>query len=669
VMSVALKHLNEVPPPPRMYNPDLPPPVEAVIMRALDKDPQRRPATGAELARNLENAFGPDITHIPEGVATPSVTDMLDSSPSAPSSDAQARVGSTITPPPASYAADDGKPDSGLSALAGRFARRRQQKADEAALQSLSADELEIDEDTLGSILEHYADPRDIGLVGPDATGITLPERPDDSRITPDGEKPRKRERRRRRVRVGVLLPLALVLAVLAGAVWFGTRDSDDGGDSDAGIVLSTRERTQTATFEAATRSALLAVANEMATANAEASATQRAAATATRPSTATVEGASGGATEAPTDTPSATPTVEPTDTATATATASATLTVTPSATATTAPTVTLTAAATVPAAEVTGTEPGTPVVMLTGPEPNVRLMYDAEQFLLINISDQTLDVSQLLFVQELPNGTTLSFRTANWNRSDITDPTDELRSGGCYQLLTADATQMPPDEEVCPQFLGYFRSVIANRYFWLSDEPGAVFTVRDLSTDIMLGTCLIEAGDCAFYVGPDAVEMTPTPRIPTAVPQPTVAATPTPTVATTGDMRMIYDDDSFLIVNVSDRELDISQLVFEQELPDSAVRRFEAQGWNRSDVVRPPSQMSVSGCYQLVTGDGTQVSPSRDVCLRFLGWFRTGVARRYFWLSDQPGAVFTVRDAATDTIIGTCPIEPGTCLISLPVS
>jgi serine/threonine protein kinase len=57
-MSVALKHLNEQPPPPSQFVPDIPPPVEQVVMKALNKDPKDRFATGMSMVRALEAAFG-----------------------------------------------------------------------------------------------------------------------------------------------------------------------------------------------------------------------------------------------------------------------------------------------------------------------------------------------------------------------------------------------------------------------------------------------------------------------------------------------------------------------------------------------------------------------------------------------------------------------------------
>ena len=53
-MSMLAKHIHESPPPPRDLNPNLPVDVEAVLLRALAKDPSQRYQTAAEMAAELE---------------------------------------------------------------------------------------------------------------------------------------------------------------------------------------------------------------------------------------------------------------------------------------------------------------------------------------------------------------------------------------------------------------------------------------------------------------------------------------------------------------------------------------------------------------------------------------------------------------------------------------
>jgi serine/threonine-protein kinase len=53
VMAVVLKHIQQPPPRPRQVNPRLPPELEAIILRCLEKDPARRYQHVAELLKEL----------------------------------------------------------------------------------------------------------------------------------------------------------------------------------------------------------------------------------------------------------------------------------------------------------------------------------------------------------------------------------------------------------------------------------------------------------------------------------------------------------------------------------------------------------------------------------------------------------------------------------------
>ena len=55
-ISIALKHINELPVPPGQLRPGLPPALEAVVMRALEKDPARRFQSAEEFIAALERA-------------------------------------------------------------------------------------------------------------------------------------------------------------------------------------------------------------------------------------------------------------------------------------------------------------------------------------------------------------------------------------------------------------------------------------------------------------------------------------------------------------------------------------------------------------------------------------------------------------------------------------
>ena len=54
-ISVALKQVNEIPEPPSVHNPSISPEFEAIIMKALEKDPKKRFASADEMRRELNN--------------------------------------------------------------------------------------------------------------------------------------------------------------------------------------------------------------------------------------------------------------------------------------------------------------------------------------------------------------------------------------------------------------------------------------------------------------------------------------------------------------------------------------------------------------------------------------------------------------------------------------
>ena len=83
-MSVALKHLTERPPAPRTINPNLSEQVEAVLLKALAKEPQQRYANGAALIDALEAALQAQRESSGDYLALPPVPAGADGRPARP---------------------------------------------------------------------------------------------------------------------------------------------------------------------------------------------------------------------------------------------------------------------------------------------------------------------------------------------------------------------------------------------------------------------------------------------------------------------------------------------------------------------------------------------------------------------------------------------------------
>jgi serine/threonine protein kinase len=634
VMSVALKHLNDPPPPPTLHNPDLPPAVEQVILRALEKEPARRFRTGAAFADALERAYAQASAHLHSGppiaelmkwenlpdktLQTPPPTFPIPEPPPPPP---------RRTPPIAPYVLP-------VQGVASRFAQRRQEKETEEALRAVADGDLALDAEALEDLLDSYDDPRqaDAARLRPAADVSADPE----ARAR-EWSGAARAARPRRRVRL--LLVALILLAIAGGSVVLGTRDGDREGETDTGVGAVALSLTETPPPTA------LPVTTPAPTETPEPPASPAALAT---EANGALVAAAPTATPSPSFTATLTPSVTPSDVPTEA----------PSATPTPSPTTTPSATPTMPPS-------ATP-----GPPPTLRLLYERDTLLLVNVSGGALDIRGLVFEQTPTEGPARLFRAFAWDRQGVADRPDSMRAGGCYQLVTRTATQTQPDRALCPEFLGFVRLDNDLRYFWEAGSEDATFTVRLVGAVSPLAVCAIAAGECGVYL--EAAPASPTPpsaATPLLAPSPSPAATAMPSPTSTPlapDIRLLYDGAQVLAVNVSGEEQDISGLVFEQLLSDGTVLRFEAQQWDRPDAILPPAQMLAGGCYQLVTAEGERTLPDGAGCERLLGWLRTGIPSRYFWLADDPGAVFTVRRADVTGPLATCAVAAGECAFSL---
>jgi serine/threonine protein kinase len=362
-MSVALKHINEAPPPPRRYNPALTLEVERVLLRALEKKPQDRFPTGEAMASALARAL--------DGVGV------------------------------------------GASALPNW------------------ADEIPLDDLDLEQLSTAY-----------ESTRPTL------SRV--------KRVRRRRAATRGALLIALIVIGALAAVPQFASAPGESASNGGVRIAAETPESAQTA-------SPLLVAQAE----TGAPSFTPTAAASPT--STRTLS-----STRTRTATPSPSPTRTPTHTGTPTRTPS--WTPSPSHTRTPRPTLT--------------PMPALPTAAPTESAGGVLLTYD-RAFVLLNATDSTIDISDLIFVQTRPDGQVRRFEAVRWSGGFF--GVGVLPAGDCFLIwaLFEDEPALPPScqDRQAWQIVGEIRQ------FWRSDQPDAVFEVR--RGDAVLARCPIAAGRC----------------------------------------------------------------------------------------------------------------------------------------------------------------------------
>lgn len=371
-MSVALKHINEAPPPPRRYNPALTSEVERVLLRALEKKPQDRFPTGEAMSSALTRALDG------VGVGAAAVPDWDDQAP---------------------------------------------------------LDDLDLDQLSTAFV----------------ATRPTL------SRV--------KRVKRQRIMTWAALLVILVVIGALIAAPQFASAPGDG-----SPIATDTLAPSQTA-------SPVLVAQVESTTPSLMPTATPSATSTRTASPTRTLTATR---TPSPTATHTLTATQTPTSTRTMTRTATRTPTRTPLPTETSTPRPTRTPIPPLPTRTPTDDPNAVPLL----------LIYD-RAFILLNRSDSTVYISDLTFVQTLPDGRTRRFEAARWSGGIF--GAGVLTAGDCFLIwgLFDDEPPLPP---ICASRQAW-QIVGEIRQFWRSDAPGAIFEVR--RGDAVLARCPIDAGQC----------------------------------------------------------------------------------------------------------------------------------------------------------------------------
>ena len=448
-MSVALKHLTDAPPRPSAFNPHLSSEVEAVVMRTLAKEPRDRYPSGEALTQALAAAFASHYDGDTDRIAP---------------------FGSLSSRP---KSIDD------LS------------KESSQALRALDAPSVKELTGELKQLTTSGAGSR------PSLGGLVEGNRP---------------------TRTGVIIAVALVavvIAVLAMLAGGGGGDEAAGEATRTALAVVAMAASETSAAEAEVTQTEVPTeeieVTEIVTATEEEAptATRTPRPSATERETEEVEATSEGddtaltaltdeATEenAAVETEEETATTAPTRTprpsaTTATATAEVTEEVeTPTEEASAAPTEDDSEAT----VEVLSDDVAPEVTNLSTDDASggqVLLVYDPRTLVLLNRSEETIDVSGLYFIQQKADGTQADFRSSRWINNE--QPPNALPAHDCFQIWTAEF-RLLGTPRYC-ETRHFWLQVSFPRWFWISDVPEATFEVRR-GTEV-LAVCEISAGEC----------------------------------------------------------------------------------------------------------------------------------------------------------------------------
>lgn len=450
-MNVALKHIQEPPPPPTMINPDIPAQVEAVVMKALDKDPHNRFASGAAFVRSLETAFA----------TSEEDTEDLEAQP------------------PLSL--HDGDEDDAPRSTSPRKPTRQVESPAGANARAILGD----DEDDAHAHIDTA-----IG-VPPNRTNYANPFAEDDvpkrqtepSAANMTQTQPNASERRGGG---GLLIAIisVILVAIVAVVLLMNSQNNAVQFPLTSTIPVAVNETaflyaTQTREAHGQQTATVISIAASE-TGVAVAALTEAAQPTETLTPTPT---------DAPTDTatPTSTPTL--TFTPTSTPTDTPTLTPMPTDTPTFTPTNTFTPTFT-PTATFTPSLTPTPRIDGGVSEPQLLLRYDGRTLVMYNRNNAgDIEVFRLIFEQQ--DGANLTvFEGDELMRGELTLP-----QRSCAQVWVNRFTELPADEfpaEICQSRRAFLQTT---RTFWISDKPDTTFRV--IRNGRTLGVCpAISPGD-----------------------------------------------------------------------------------------------------------------------------------------------------------------------------
>lgn len=261
---------------------------------------------------------------------------------------------------------------------------------------------------------------------------------------------------------------------------------------------------------------------------------------------------------------------------------------------------------------------------------PDVRLLYDTQSFALLNISGEVLNLANVTF--ESSSGTMSALR---WDTEFLSQPLSGFTDQDCLQVWPVGITQRPKPEGC--RYRHAWVMISEEEVFWLGTDAFFV-----LNRGERVGVCEVTAGVCEVNLStviPDDV-------LPTAVPTLPMPDQP--------DIRLEYDSQSFALINISDRFLDLRGLLFRGE-----AGAVEIERWETEFLTEPLGNFSANDCLQAWEPGITDL-PRPERCEFRHAWIvLSGDA--LFW---QSGSSFTVeRDG---TILARCSVPAGECELSL---
>ena len=275
---------------------------------------------------------------------------------------------------------------------------------------------------------------------------------------------------------------------------------------------------------------------------------------------------------------------------------------------------------------------------------PDLELRYTSNQFLMENVSGRTLDLTSLRFEGE----TSRIFNASSWNvvLDNVGTSLARYANRGCVLLLNGSASN---PARPCLRYNVWLRSSTGINDFW-SIEENTYFDVR--YQDNVIARCISNSASneevsCSVSLSGTIEETTPA-----ATAIPTEMATEEPDLAAEApEIILRYNNETFLVQNIGDESIDLSQFVFEGDTNG----RVEASLWSASLIVESGSldRFESQACLQIALETDNFFNVEENCTIN--AQIRRSSTQYHFWFDIGENSSFTVANNAT--VMVACPI------------
>jgi len=259
---------------------------------------------------------------------------------------------------------------------------------------------------------------------------------------------------------------------------------------------------------------------------------------------------------------------------------------------------------------------------------PDIRLVYDTNSFTLLNVSGRRLDLSKLRFQSD--NG---QLETTVWDTEFLTEPLNNFSNDDCLQVWGLKLNLVQEKVSDCEVRHGWI-AVKDTQLFW---NNASTFVV--LNDGELIGQCNVIENRCDISF--DA-------RLTLTSNEPSVLN------PNNRDIRLIFNQNSLTILNLSDTTIDLRGIGFQ-----SSGGALNIQLWQTDSLTSSLSSFPSGDCLMAWTFGTSEQNQPLD-CKTRHGWIMVGDDAD-FWRGVSRFDV--IRD---NRVLAGCVVSNGFCDVSL---